>query len=137
RGYKKYLGLPAWIGKSRKSMFQSLKDHVWGKLKGWKEKSLSVAGKEVLIKAVASLPTYFMSIFKLPIMLYKELTSIIFNFSWAKIRIKAKMLKAKYYRYGHFLNAQISHCPSYTWRSIRAAIPVLRRGLKWRIVNGM
>ncbi|GAV69263.1 hypothetical protein CFOL_v3_12764, partial [Cephalotus follicularis] len=47
----------------------------------------------------------------------------------------SKVLKAKYYQYGHFLNARICPNPSYTWRSIHAAIPILKKGLKWRIAN--
>ncbi|GAV84204.1 LOW QUALITY PROTEIN: hypothetical protein CFOL_v3_27648, partial [Cephalotus follicularis] len=61
RQYKKYLGLPAYIGRSKSSMFYHLKERVWGKLSEWNEKILSNASKEVLIKEVAqSLPTYSM-----------------------------------------------------------------------------
>jgi hypothetical protein len=40
------------FGRSKKAIFSLVTDRVWKKLKGWKEKSLSQAGKEVLIKAV-------------------------------------------------------------------------------------
>jgi hypothetical protein len=40
----------------------------------WKEKYLSTAGKEVLVKSVAqALPVYIMSVFKLPLTLCDEL----------------------------------------------------------------
>ena len=49
----KYLGLPAMIGIDRTDCFRHLIDRVRGKIKGWKEKLLSMGGKEVLIKSVA------------------------------------------------------------------------------------
>ncbi|XP_057451835.1 uncharacterized protein LOC130743612 [Lotus japonicus] len=65
--YDKYLGLPTIIGKSKTQIFSFVKDRVWKKLKGWKEKSLSRAGREVLVKAVdQSIPSYVMSCFLLP-----------------------------------------------------------------------
>jgi hypothetical protein len=56
---EKYLGLPVYMGRSKEKTFTYLKDRVWKRLQGWKEKLLSKAGKEVLIKAVvqASLNT--------------------------------------------------------------------------------
>jgi hypothetical protein len=64
---KKYLGLPIFIGKSKNKTFQGLKERVAKKLSGWKEKKLSRAGREILIKAVAqAIPSYTMSCFKLP-----------------------------------------------------------------------
>lgn len=33
--------------------FKYLKDILWGKVKGWIEKMISAAGKEILIKSVA------------------------------------------------------------------------------------
>ncbi|XP_012086484.1 uncharacterized protein LOC105645487 [Jatropha curcas] len=48
-----YLGLPAVIGRSKKQVFQTIYEHVEKKLKGWKEKTLSGAGKEILLKTVA------------------------------------------------------------------------------------
>ena len=50
--YEKYLGLPALVGRAKKQSFVYLKERVWRKLQGWKEKIISHAGREVLIKSV-------------------------------------------------------------------------------------
>nr|GEZ05724.1 reverse transcriptase [Tanacetum cinerariifolium] len=42
----KYLGLPSVIGRSKKVVFQAILDKIKKKLCGWKEKTLSIAGKE-------------------------------------------------------------------------------------------
>ena len=39
--YEKYLGLPAVVGRNKKASLNYIKDRVWGKLQGWKEKLLS------------------------------------------------------------------------------------------------
>ena len=72
--YEKYLGLPAFVGRAKKQSFIYLKERVWKKLQGWKEKIISQAGREVLIKSIIhAIPTYTMSCFKLPKGLVKEL----------------------------------------------------------------
>ena len=48
--HSKYLGLPSIIGKSKTEVFTEIKERVGKKLSGWKEKILSIGGKEVLIK---------------------------------------------------------------------------------------
>ncbi|XP_074290774.1 uncharacterized protein LOC141617477 [Silene latifolia] len=65
------------------------RDGVVGKLgvsevlQGWRGKTLSRAGREVLIKAVAnSLPTYVMSVFKIPANFFNELRSMVSRFWW-------------------------------------------------------
>jgi hypothetical protein len=50
--YEKYLGLPALIGRSRVSTFNGIKGHIWNRINGWKEKFISHAGKEILLKSV-------------------------------------------------------------------------------------
>ena len=50
--YKKYLGLPVVVGINKKGSLNYIKEQVWSKLEGWKEKLLSQIGKEVLIKAI-------------------------------------------------------------------------------------
>ena len=79
--HEKYLELPSLIGGSKKKSFREIKEKLAGKLTGWKEKLLTKAGKEVLIKAVAQvIPTYAMSCFKIPNSLCDEMTSLIKNF---------------------------------------------------------
>jgi hypothetical protein len=64
RKYEKYLGLPSLIGRSRVAAFSGIKSRIWEQINGWKEKFLSQAGKEVLLKAVVqAIPTYTMSVF--------------------------------------------------------------------------
>ena len=54
-------------------------------MKGWKENLLSQAGKEVMIKVVVqAIPTYFMSVFKLPVSLCKDIEAMIRKFWWGQ-----------------------------------------------------
>ncbi|XP_056695804.1 uncharacterized protein [Spinacia oleracea] len=108
--HAKYLGIPTIIGRSKKSVFAALKDRIWKKLQGWKEKLLSRAGKEVLIKSVIqAIPTYIMGIYKLP---------------------------GKYYPNGDFLESYRGPASSFAWRSIWAAKALLKEGLIWRVGDG-
>lgn len=78
---EKYLGLPTIIVRSKKAIFSSLKDRIWKKLQGWKEKFLSRAGKEILIKSVIqAIPIYMMSIFRLPDGLIDEIHALFARF---------------------------------------------------------
>ena len=81
--YEKYLGLPSFVGKRKKASLAYIKDRIWSKLQGWKEKLLSRAGREVLLKAVIqAIPAYFMSCFKLPNTLCQEIAILIRKFWW-------------------------------------------------------
>ncbi|WCJ29809.1 Retrovirus-related Pol polyprotein from type-1 retrotransposable element R2 [Euphorbia peplus] len=83
--FQRYLGMPSLIGRSKKQIFSFIRDRIAKKLNGWKERNLSQAGKEVLIKAVAqSIPQYIMSSFALPITFCLELQQMIRKFWWGK-----------------------------------------------------
>ena len=83
--HEKYLGLPSLVRRKRQNNFNDIKEKLVKKLAGWKEKLLSKASNEVLIKAVAqTIPTYIMSCFKLPDTLCEELMSMIRNFWWGQ-----------------------------------------------------
>lgn len=74
---KKYLGLPLLVGRSKRNFFLDLKEKLAKKLVVWKEKLLSKAGKEILIKGVAqAIPNYTMSFFKLHDSICDELSSV-------------------------------------------------------------
>ncbi|XP_031106290.1 uncharacterized protein LOC116010937 [Ipomoea triloba] len=62
-----YLGLPAFVGRNRKSGFAYIEDKIRQRVNSWNKKLLSQAGKEVLLKSVAqAMPTFSMSVFLLP-----------------------------------------------------------------------
>jgi len=88
----KYLGLPIYMGRSKNKMFGYLKDRVWKRIQGWKEKLLSRAGKEILIKAVAqAIPTYAMSCFDLTKSLCDDISAMVCWFWWAQQENEKKM----------------------------------------------
>ncbi|XP_062170454.1 uncharacterized protein LOC133876185 [Alnus glutinosa] len=76
-----YLGLPSFVGKSRKQAFCNILGRVSQKLGNWKVKFLSQASKEVLLKAVVqAISTYSMGVFQLPISLCKEINKLMQEF---------------------------------------------------------
>jgi len=90
--HDRYLGLPTYIGRSKKAVFHNVRDRVWKKLKGWKEKFLSRAGKEVLIKAVIqAIPMYAMQCFEIPFALCEEMERKCKNFWWGQTCDKQKV----------------------------------------------
>lgn len=88
---EKYLGMPSDIGTSKTGAFKYLKDRLWNKVKGWIEKAISAAGKEILIKSVAQAVLVFsMSCFKLPRGLCEHLNKLIRQFFWGSKEGKRK-----------------------------------------------
>ena len=78
-----YLGLPILRGRSMRAAFQSISDSIQTKMEGWKAKTLSQAGRGVLIKVVAAaVPSYAMSTFLLPKTFYRKLDQMFKNFWW-------------------------------------------------------
>lgn len=74
----RYLGVPSFIGRGKVAIFQYVRDWLWDKLKNWRNKKISKAGKEVLIKSAAhSIPAYCMRTFLLPPTLLDELQKIV------------------------------------------------------------
>jgi hypothetical protein len=90
--FSKYLGMPTHMGRSKMQTFNYIQDCVWKKLKGWKAKHLSFAGRSTLIKVVAqAIPTYVMSCFLLPKELCSHMESMICNFWWGSNDDKRKI----------------------------------------------
>ncbi|XP_042944508.1 uncharacterized protein LOC122278379 [Carya illinoinensis] len=85
--YEKYLGLPALIGRSKNAAFKGITDRIRGRISNWKNKFLSQAGKEILLKAVIqALPTYCMGVFKLPKSLLNEINKIMHHYWWGHLQ---------------------------------------------------
>ena len=73
------------VGRNRRASLNYIKDRVWDKLQGWKEKLLSQAGNEVLLKAVVqAIPTFAMSCFRLLVGLCQDIEMLIRKFWWGQ-----------------------------------------------------
>ncbi|XP_042958050.1 uncharacterized protein LOC122293561 [Carya illinoinensis] len=81
--FEKYLGLPAVVGRQKVATFHTLIDRTWARMVNWKNKFLSSAGKEVLLKSVLqAIPSYAMGIFLLPTSITNRLNQLIRKFWW-------------------------------------------------------
>ncbi|XP_021734035.1 uncharacterized protein LOC110700740 [Chenopodium quinoa] len=145
--HEKYLGLPTIIGKSKKAIFAFLKERNWKKLSSWKEKLLSRQGKEVLIKAVAqAIPTYIMSMFKIPEGLIDEIHKLLCRFWWGSTVDQRKMHWKSWERLclpkaKGGLGFRDLKCFNQALlakqRSIWGAKGLLRDDMVWRVGNGI
>ncbi|XP_062176146.1 uncharacterized protein LOC133881223 [Alnus glutinosa] len=138
QGFEKYLGLPTMVGRSKTRSFASLVSRVRKKLEGWKEKFLSQARKEVLLKAVVqAIPICAMSVFKLPKTLCKQLNYLMSNFWWNHNRESKGVRLINWKRLG-----VAKQQAGMDFRDIEAfnlallARETLEGGLWWRVGNG-
>ena len=114
------------MGKNKKASFNYIKERVWAKLQGWKEKLLSQARREVLLKAVVqAIPTFTMSCFKLLVDLCKEIEMQIRKFWWGEVAKGKSIGKVRKY----FVNRN----PREEWNS-RIWLDLMR--ICWQIKFG-
>ena len=91
--HERYLGLPCFTGRKKKEIFSDISSRIWDKIKGWRDKFLSVGGKEILIKAVVqSIPSYAMNLFQLPKGLLNEIFHLCARFWWGRMGIPEKFI---------------------------------------------
>ncbi|KAK4382673.1 hypothetical protein Sango_2849700 [Sesamum angolense] len=73
-----FLGLPVVAFCSKRAIFAALRDRIWRRAQGCHEKTLSQAGKVVLIQAMVQvIPSYAMSCFRLPESVFQELQALV------------------------------------------------------------
>ncbi|KAJ8754033.1 hypothetical protein K2173_001931 [Erythroxylum novogranatense] len=78
-----YLGMPSVVGRGKKQVFHYVTEKLTKRMQGWKVKTLSKAGKDVLLRTVAqAMPNYLMSLFLLPISTCQELETLMNGFFW-------------------------------------------------------
>ncbi|KAM1948308.1 hypothetical protein ACFX15_008514 [Malus domestica] len=144
-GFGKYLGLQADFGHSKKVVFNDVRERIESRMTGWAEQFLSPAGKEILIKAVATaMPNHAMSCFKLPIgkkclggLGFKDFQCFNLAFlgkiGWRLIifpdSLLASVMRDKYYPEKSFREATIGRGSSWGWKGILEARKVLEKGL--------
>jgi hypothetical protein len=85
--YEKYLGLLAYTRESKSKAFKYLRDRVLKRIQEWKEKALSEARKENLIKAsyISSNLGFFNVLFDLTKGLCDQISSMICGPWWTRI----------------------------------------------------
>nr|XP_023892530.1 uncharacterized protein LOC112004511 [Quercus suber] len=89
---EKYLGLPIASGKSKVNTFKELQEKITKRVIGWKEKFISKAGREILIKTVAqAIPTYSMCLFKIPKAICDNINSILSKYWWGQTKEERKI----------------------------------------------
>ena len=78
-----YLGVPLGANMKKFSSWQPIIEKIQHRLASWKASCLSRAGKLILIKAVLNnLPVYYLSMFRIPKRVAKEINKIQRNFLW-------------------------------------------------------
>ncbi|KAL6190712.1 hypothetical protein ACLB2K_037106 [Fragaria x ananassa] len=78
-----YLGLPTVWGRSKVAALKYVKEKINKRIVGWNSSSLTQAGKEIMIKAVAfTVPAYPMMVFKFPNSLCNQISSSLSKFWW-------------------------------------------------------
>ena len=79
----KYLGVLVGGNPRKVEFWKEVIDKVKRKLSTWKGKKLTLAGRVCLIKAVfTAIPLYYFSIFRAPVSVCKEITSLQRRFLW-------------------------------------------------------
>ena len=90
--YEKYLGLPMVGGNSKVNTFRDLQEKIAKRVMGWKDKFISKASREILIKIVTqAIPTYIMGIFKIPKTLCDTINSILAKYWWGQTKNEKKI----------------------------------------------
>jgi hypothetical protein len=80
------------VGADRSDCFEHFIERIIQRINGWKEKFLSIGGKEILLKAVAqAIPVYAMSVFQIPKGICKGMTDATAKFWWGDYENDKKM----------------------------------------------
>lgn len=81
KGHWKYLGLPSSLSWNKKDIFEPIYERIVATVAVWKERQISMGGKEILIKKVAqTIPNYTMRLFRLLVGIYDWIRSIYADF---------------------------------------------------------
>ena len=69
-----------------------MREKIAKKVIGWKERLISKAGREILIKTVAQVvPTYTMSIFNIPKQICEDINTILAWYWWGQLQDEKKV----------------------------------------------
>ncbi|KAL6184070.1 hypothetical protein ACLB2K_045474 [Fragaria x ananassa] len=124
-----YLGMPLVHERVNQFTYANIFDKVHSRLSSWKSKTLSMAGRLVLIQSASSaIPNYAMQAAKLPSSLCDKLDKLNRDFLWGDTENKKKVHLAMLAK----ASWRIWHEDVGLWTSIYKS----KKGLSWRIGDG-
>ena len=89
---ERYLELPMASEKSKMNTFMDLQEKIFKRVSRWKEKFISKAGSEILIKIVAqAIQTYSISLFKLPKAICYSINVLLAKYWWGQNKDENKI----------------------------------------------
>lgn len=89
---ERYLELPMASEKSKVNTFMDLQEKIFKRVSRWKEKFISKAGREILIKIAAqAITTYSMSLSKLPKTICDGINSLLAKYWWGQNKDEKKI----------------------------------------------
>jgi hypothetical protein len=78
-----YLGLPVGVNPKRASTWEPMVECLRKRLKGWRNRYVSLGGRIVLINSVLnSIPIFYLSFMKVPVLVLKKIIRIQREFLW-------------------------------------------------------
>ena len=85
---ERYLGLSMVDGKSKVATFKEILERIAKRVMGWKEKYISKAGRQILIKTdktiAQAIPTQSMSTFKIPKVVDDGISLVLAKYWWSQ-----------------------------------------------------
>ncbi|KAL5566792.1 hypothetical protein UlMin_029956 [Ulmus minor] len=154
QSHELYLRLPTFSMKNKRIQFRYIRDRVIRKLQGWKERTFSQGGKEVLLNIIHDIEAACARFWwgssadhkkvhwKKWIELCKPksegalLGKQVWRFIQRPNSLLYRVFKAKYFHCSTIWHASANSKASYVWKSILWGRNLVAKGIRWRVGDG-